>query len=243
MPPARISPGYFVATAVLILALIGSLAFASQRGRLSFGVQAHSSGTPEAGGGGSLGSGVPKPGDAAIVASCPGSRPDGTAVKPWTPSPQPNSLPAVGERVPEMSTSHVAVGTVVRYNHNPPTSGCHYSTSVRPGAPVRAGLYSTVIPREYWVHNLEHGYIVVLYNCPTGCAADLEALNVWYGALPADRDGTPYAKVLVLPYTEMAPHIAMVSFNWYDHIDGPLDVGAVQKFYLNHVGNGPEHGS
>lgn len=57
---------------------------------------------------------------------------------------------------------------------------CHHSLGYGE-APITAGAYpsTTVIPAEYWRHNLEHGSIVVLYKCPQGCDADFEALRQW----------------------------------------------------------------
>src|SRR5207244_1136406 len=121
--------------------------------------------------------------------------------------------PAVGEAIDEMPHAHVAPPAKVNYMHNPPTSGCHYSVSGGSSglsAPVEPGVYDQAIPPEYWVHNLEHGYVVVLYNCPSGCASEFDSLHSWYKALPADPRldsactqqfglSAPYAKVLLLP--------------------------------------------
>ncbi|NOH04996.1 MAG: DUF3105 domain-containing protein [Chloroflexi bacterium] len=58
-----------------------------------------------------------------------------------------------------------------QYNSDPPTSGLHYATE------ARAGFYEENIytyPAAYLVHNLEHGYVIIWYNCDllneTGCA-------------------------------------------------------------------------
>src|SRR5690242_14376423 len=59
---------------------------------------------------------------------------------------------------------HVTPGTKVDYGANPPTSGSHWPYWRTPW-----DMYTTQVPREKWVHNLEHGGIVLLYNCPTGC--------------------------------------------------------------------------
>ena len=44
------------------------------------------------------------------------------------------------------------------YNSSPPTSGPHY------GTPAETGFYSTPLPPEQLVHNLEHGQIVIWYS-------------------------------------------------------------------------------
>jgi Protein of unknown function (DUF3105) len=148
-----------------------------------------------------------------------------------------NSLPPVGEPINEMPHTHVLPPTQVQYNHNPPTSGCHYNLGYGT-APIQAGAYDTEIPTEYWVHNLEHGYIAVLYNCPSGCATEFQALRTWYRGLPADPN-FGYAKVIIIPYKEMTVPFACVSWDWYYPIP-VFSIAEVQKFYANHEGNPPE---
>lgn len=173
---------------------------------------------------------------------------------PYSPNPPDvNSQPPVGEAIPEMPHQHVAEGTKVQYEHDPPTSGCHYSIAGR--APVAPGAYVTEIPAEYWVHNLEHGYIVVLYNCPSGCPGDFQQLRDWLAKQKPDpglvqfvqqNPGvkfTPYTKVLILPWHTMKPKFAAVSWDWYDpavDAHGTLDLRELQRFYDNHVGHAPE---
>lgn len=58
-----------------------------------------------------------------------------------------------------VDSPHVDIGTVIQYSSNPPSSGPHY--------PIWAGWqeYLTPVPRPFWVHSLEHGAVVLLYNC------------------------------------------------------------------------------
>ena len=159
----------------------------------------------------------------------------GSAYSPLPPDV--NSLPPVGEAVDEMPHTHVAEGTKIDYKHNPPTSGCHYNLGYT-RAPTQAGAYDRVIPKEYWVHNLEHGYIVVLYDCPSGCTQQFQQLRSWYHGLQPDS-GVAYAKVLIIPYAGMQVPFAAVSWDWYDPIP-TFSIDEVQKFYANHRGHGPE---
>jgi hypothetical protein len=50
----------------------------------------------------------------------------------------------------------------VVYKDNPPTSGDH--ANIADKAPVAWGIYEDNQPTEYWVHNLEHGHIVIVYK-------------------------------------------------------------------------------
>jgi hypothetical protein len=166
---------------------------------------------------------------------CPTS---GTTAYSPTP-PGVNSLPPVGQAIDEMPHTHVQQGTVVMYNHDPPTSGCHYNLGYGT-APIQAGAYDQMIQPEYWVHNLEHGYIVVLYNCPSGCSSEFQRLRSWYKGLPADPTGVvSYAKVIIIPWSSMTVPFAAVSWDWYDPIPN-FSIAEVQRFYANHAGHGPE---
>ena len=79
------------------------------------------------------------------------------------------TAPAPGYVEPDMGHLHVAIGTRVRYTNCPPASGKHYiGAGVGPIAPKLYGPDDKTIPQG-WVHNLEHGAIVLLYNCgPNG---------------------------------------------------------------------------
>ncbi|MBI2039542.1 DUF3105 domain-containing protein [Candidatus Microgenomates bacterium] len=70
-----------------------------------------------------------------------------------------SSKPLPGQKIDDLGRKHVPVGTKVDYNSNPPTSGDHYADW------VRSGVYD--IPRDdgYLIHSLEHGYVIMSYNC------------------------------------------------------------------------------
>lgn len=67
--------------------------------------------------------------------------------------------PLPGELIADLGREHVADGTVVNYNSNPPTSGSHY------GDWTRAGVFDKPISDGHLIHSLEHGYVVISYNC------------------------------------------------------------------------------
>ena len=159
--------------------------------------------------------------------------------QPYSPSPPNTNGSPVGQPVDEMPHDHISPPATVTYEHDPPTSGCHYNLGYGT-APIQTGVYDKPIQPEYWVHNLEHGYVVVLYNCPAGCATDVKALSDWYKTVPPDPKGVGYQKVLVMPETTMAPKFAVVSWDWYDPMPTKLDIGEVQKFFNNHVDESPE---
>lgn len=71
------------------------------------------------------------------------------------------SEPAPGQKVPDLGREHVTALQVAttKYNSNPPTSGPHLETWVKPG------IYTNPQSEGELIHSLEHGYIIVSYNC------------------------------------------------------------------------------
>jgi len=67
--------------------------------------------------------------------------------------------PKPGQAVADLGRGHVPLGTKIEYNSNPPTSGQHNENWIRPG------VYDAPQLDEMLVHSLEHGYIIVSYNC------------------------------------------------------------------------------
>lgn len=170
----------------------------------------------------------------------------GAQPSPYSPMPPGTNGDPVGQAIDEMPHDHVSPPTRITYNHNPPTSGCHYNLGPDSGAtaPIVPGSYNQHIDAEFWVHNLEHGYVAVLYNCPSGCDADFQQLVAWRKRQPPDPQGQTcqspigYPKIIVLPWT-MDTKFAVVSWDWYQGF-ATLDIGAIQKFYDNHNGHSPE---
>jgi hypothetical protein len=81
-----------------------------------------------------------------------------------TASPGADASPQPGYPQPDMGNEHVAIGTQVTYTYCPPASGRHYNAS---GAgPITARLYGPddAVAPTGWIHNLEHGGIVILYR-------------------------------------------------------------------------------
>jgi len=67
------------------------------------------------------------------------------------------------ETIPTQPGVHIESGDPYQpWNSDPPTSGYHYGD---PMQPAKAGFYDTALPDENMVHSLEHGYIILWYNC------------------------------------------------------------------------------
>jgi hypothetical protein len=120
----------------------------------------------------------------------------------WTPdptaSPAAGATPALGYVQPDMGHQHVNVGDKVTYTYCAPASGNHIN---KPGTagPIPARVYGpndTVIPQG-WVHNLEHGGLVILYQgSSAGATAEGQAAFKAFEAAfpPAENCGPVIAR-------------------------------------------------
>jgi len=104
-----------------------------------------------------------------------------------TPSPAAGATPALGFVQPDMGRQHAGLGDKVTYTYCAPASGSHYNKpgSAGPIPPRVYGPSDNVIPQG-WIHNLEHGALVVLYTgSSSGATAEGQAqLRAFYDAFP-----------------------------------------------------------
>jgi hypothetical protein len=108
----------------------------------------------------------------------------------WTPaptaSPAAGATPALGYVQPLMGHAHVDPGDKVTYTYCAPASGNHIFRDGQ--GPIAARVYGpndNVIPQG-WIHNLEHGGLVILYR-GTSAGATPEgqaALKAYHAAFP-----------------------------------------------------------
>lgn len=134
--------------------------------------------------------------------------------------------------------THVVECSAVNYLTNPPSSGNHYGTW------AAFGVYEFPLPRGYWMHNMEHGAVVITYNCPDGCDADLQAAIEWFNALPVDpacqlqAATTPRALLLPDPLLD----VRFAASSWLHTLRADcFDEVAFSAFYDSNVGQGLEN--
>jgi hypothetical protein len=112
------------------------------------------------------------------------------------------------------------------YNSTPPTSGWHYGDQV-----ASHGIHAEPVPNEVQVHNLEHGEIMVQYDCPSGCPDTLAALERIVKSYPK--------KVILAPYPGMGKPIALTSWGRLKYLNTP-DETAIRAFIAAYKDKGPE---
>ncbi len=94
-------------------------------------------------------------------------------------TPLPNGSPApLGQAQPDMGNLHISIGSSQRYSYCPPASGPHYNGAG--DGPIAAKYYGPDdgTKPEGWIHNLEHGAVVILYNCAMGACTDANAATL-----------------------------------------------------------------
>ncbi len=81
-----------------------------------------------------------------------------------TQSPVDGASPQPGYAQPDMGQDHLANGSQVTYTYCPPASGKHFNGSAT--GPITPRVYSPTdaVNPQGWIHNLEHGGLVLLYR-------------------------------------------------------------------------------
>lgn len=121
---------------------------------------------------------------------------------------------------------HTHTNDDVYYSVEPPVGGPHHSCW------VPWTVYVSAPPTERWVHNLEHGGLVFLYNCVDGCADEQATLEAFVRGLPQGR-------ALMSPYAEMDARFAVIAWG-VSETTSCVDTTALQAFYDAHVDDAPE---
>jgi hypothetical protein len=138
----------------------------------------------------------------------------------------------------QLRKPHIAIGQGFPYSSNPATSGQHYpiwaSFSVQPIA----------VPPGFYVHDLEHGAIVLFYRCAVGdtCADLRDPLIALMDSQPEDPICAAYdtrSRMLVTPEPDLPTEYAAAAWGWLYEADC-YDQKTLQQFIDDRYGKGPE---
>jgi hypothetical protein len=149
------------------------------------------------------------------------------------------SGPCIGTKVADEGRTHIDVSTTSPYATHPPTSGPHYNAQGI--APVAWQTIATLQEGQY-IHNLEHGGIVILYNCSSGndCTTLQQQLKNYVQNLAPVEPRFGEVKMVMTPYSQgMQKKVALLAWDYIQFLDG-YDQNAITRFYENHVDQGPE---
>jgi len=168
----------------------------------------------------------------------PTPSPDAGGVKPLEVTAVDGGCPIVVEAWPLGAGTHVPVGTDLSWPSNPPSSGAHY--------PVWAAFqeFTSPVPRGYYVHDLEHGAVVFLYNCALwggDCTRLTDALRQASASLPDDPkcSGGVRVRTVISPDPLLTDPIAAASWGFVYRAQC-ADLESLKAFAAAHYAHAPE---
>lgn len=127
----------------------------------------------------------------------------------------------------DLGRQHLEPGqTYDFYNSDPPTSGPHAP------APAEWGVHDESVAKEALPHNMEHGGVVIAYDCSAGdpplddaaCGELRDQLAAFTESARADGK-----LVLMVPYAGLDRRIALAAWQTLDTFD-EFDAARVQAF-------------
>lgn len=106
-----------------------------------------------------------------------------------------STRPLPGTEVLQEGRNHLSEGSKIDYQFNPPTSGDHYPSW------IAKGFYEEPRMDGNLIHSLEHGYIIIWYDCEIVNSSWLMVNSVYAQAqaMTQGSEGTPSAKLSDMP--------------------------------------------
>lgn len=146
-----------------------------------------------------------------------------------------DTSPKLGQLYEDQGQKHLKTETESHepYNSNLPTSGPH-----APAAPW--GVYDTKIADETFIHNLEHGGIVIAYK-PDLPADQVAKLKMIAENITKTSDGKSKKgfKVILTPREKNIKPVQVAAWKYNMSLD-TVDKAKIEEFYRDHLNNAPE---
>jgi hypothetical protein len=161
------------------------------------------------------------------------SEPDRGPVSTTTPVPGSNCMAEIVSRGPDPGI-HMTVCSALSHATNPPSSGPHY--------PQWAAFktYPEPVPWGFLVHSLEHGALVISYNCPGGCPSEVAEVQSFIDGLPLDPLCTsPPRRLILVPDPNLDVRFAASAWGFALRA-GCFERQTFEDFFLQHYGKAPE---
>jgi len=150
-------------------------------------------------------------------------------------SPAPTVEGELGQVQPDQGNQHVGVGDKVTYPICPPASGKHINQPPRGPIPPRFYGPNDDAGPNGWVHNLEHGGLVLLYSCDKGACDQatqdqLKALVTTFPASPVCQIPAGVISPVVAHFEQMPTKFAALVWDRVMYMD-TLNQQQVYDFY------------
>lgn len=144
----------------------------------------------------------------------------------------------IGVQHKEQGKNHIPRGQQHEpYNSDPASSGPHYADQ---GAPTPWGVYTQEVPEEVFLHNQEHGGVIITYR-PDLPADQLKQLQALFAPPYSDKTFSP-TKAIVTPRSKNTKPIQLAAWTYTLDLD-QYDEAKIKQFYLQRVGKAPEPGA
>jgi hypothetical protein len=192
-----------------------------------------------------LGLAAPSCGGAVLESGVDGGSDAGTVGVVETLHPSAEPLPGESEctvvkttAIPVGPAVHLEYCTEIAYATNPPSGGDHWGTW------AAFKEYSSPIPREVYVHDMEHGAVVLAYRCATACPEVVEMLREVVAEATSDplcvqQPGGYAARLIITPDPELDTPVAAAAWG-ATYTATCLDKVSLAKFVAEVYGLGTE---
>jgi hypothetical protein len=134
---------------------------------------------------------------------------------------------------PDEGASHEVLCSSVCYGTMPPSSGHHYGTW-----PVYK-TYAQPVPWGFLVHGLEHGAVVISYNCPCDCPDEVAAAQAWIDGLLPDAKCASRPRIVLAPDPTLDVRWAASAWGWTLRAQ-TFDAAAFDAFFNDHYDRASE---
>ncbi|MBI2430478.1 MAG: DUF3105 domain-containing protein [Candidatus Levybacteria bacterium] len=143
-----------------------------------------------------------------------------------------SNKPLPGVAVEDLGRQHIprAEWEKYKYNSNPPTSGSHDAEW------IKAGVYDSPQGDGYLIHSLEHGYVVISYNCERVKSKACQDLKKELIDLAKNQK---LSKLIVVPRPELDVPIALTAWARILKMD-KIDKESMRRFIDSYRDQGPE---
>ena len=134
-----------------------------------------------------------------------------------------------GVRHEDQGREHIPEGgSHPPYSSSPPTSGWHLDR----WAPW--GIKTEPLPPELFIHNMEHGGVILHYRCPDGCPEEVEKMRKIVQDSRIDE-------LILMPNPDMESRFALTAWNWLLTME-EYDDDRAREFVNSHLNspNAPE---
>jgi hypothetical protein len=141
--------------------------------------------------------------------------------------------------VPTVVAVHLEPGTPIDFTSNPPATGPHFVIWAKWNRSYR----DPPLDRGYWLHNLEHGGIALLYHCPDGCADEVATMEAIMNDYPEDPGCIPPVRnrIIVTADPLLPEGVRFAAAAWgYTYTAGCFDAVSLRAFVQVHHGKGSE---